>query len=286
MPLNERSSSLNTYAFPKIFYRSHMMEYRVKDYNYFEKQGNKWLFADILEKPTEIVKYRKKTEGGLGLHHIRSKSMAILIKTFMETTCQKQFLHSLYHQALLAWHVLEDRSMPDPGNSPYYSQEFYNHIRSAVNKELKIETMSSKEWYEFILSSLLRDPGEEGLVPCRVELLHPGNDWQTTWELARLRGLSSESLTFLWLMLHGLLPTRDRLFRILPTVSDPNCRECGEPDSIKHALTECQSTRPVFVRMRDGLRKVNSNLTEEKILLLDMEPNNLLTYLYFIRNGP
>ena len=59
------------------------MEYRVKDYNYFEKQGNKWLFADILEKPTEIVKYRKKTEGGLGLHHIRSKSMAILIKTFI-----------------------------------------------------------------------------------------------------------------------------------------------------------------------------------------------------------
>ena len=63
MPLNERSSSLNTYAFPKIFYRSHMMEYRVKDYNYFEKQGNKWLFADTLERPAEIVKYRKKTEG-------------------------------------------------------------------------------------------------------------------------------------------------------------------------------------------------------------------------------
>ena len=40
-----------------------MMEYRVKDYNYCEKQGNKLLFADILEKPTEIVKYRKKTEG-------------------------------------------------------------------------------------------------------------------------------------------------------------------------------------------------------------------------------
>ena len=115
-------------------------------------------------------------------------------------------------------------------------------------------------------------------MPCRVELLHPGNDWQTTWELARLRGLSSESLTFLWLMLHGLLPTRDRLFRILPTVSDPNCRECGEPDSIRHALAECQSTRPVFVWMKDGLGKFDSGITEEKVLLLDMEPDNLLPF--------
>ena len=30
--------------------------------------------------------------------------------------------------------------------------------------------------------------------------------------------------------------------------------------------------------MRDGLLKVNSNLTEEKILLLDMEPDNLLPF--------
>ena len=98
--------------------------------------------------------------------------------------------------------------------------------------------------------------------------------------LARLKGLSSESLTFLWLMLHGLLPTRDRLYRILPTVTNATCQEqaCDQLDSLKHALTECRNTRPVFDWMMRGLRKFNSSLTVAKLLLLDLEPDNVLAF--------
>ena len=196
----------------------------------------------------------------------------------METTNQKQFHHSLYHQALLAWHVFDDRSIPDPGASPYYTKEFYNHIRTAVNQNLKIESMSSKEWYDHLLSSLLKEPGQDRLVPCRVEIRHPENEWKTTWSLARAKGLSSESLSFLWLLLHGLLPTRDRLHRILPAVTNATCQDCNEQDSLKHALTECQATRPVFDWMMSGLKQFDSSLTVDKLLLLNLEPDNVLPY--------
>ena len=58
MPLTERSHSLNTYALPKIWYKSHMMEYRIGDVTDFNKQMKSWLFADLLEKPVDLIKYR------------------------------------------------------------------------------------------------------------------------------------------------------------------------------------------------------------------------------------
>ena len=280
MPLNERSSSLNTYAFPKIWYKAHMMEYRVKDLNYFDKQGNKWLFADLLEKPIDLIKYRKRTDGGLGLQHIRTKCMSILIKSFIETSCHRDYHHSLYHQALLSWHVYNDRTIPDPDKSPYYTVEFYNIIRSAIDNNLKIEIMTSKDWYNFILSSILIEPGQDMLVPCRSEILFPDNDWQKSWSLARMKGLSSDSLSFLWLMLHGLLPTRDRLNRILPTVTSATCRHCdtGQDDSPKHALALCSASSPVFNWMFAGISMFDSTVTVDKLLLLDITPDNPLPH--------
>ena len=195
-----------------------------------------------------------------------------------ETSCHKNFRHSVYHQGLLNWHVFDDRLIPNPGKSPYYSQEFFNHIKSAIRKNLAIESMSSKEWYEFILSSLLKEPDQDSLLPCRTELMHPSNDWDKTWSLARLKGLSSESTTFLWLMLHRLLPTRDRLHRILPTVPNATCQECDEQDSLRHALTECRATRPVFDWMMNALAQFDSSLTADKMLLLNIEQDHILPY--------
>ena len=280
MPLTERSSSLNTYAFPKIWYKAHMMEYRAMDVNFCDKQARKWLFADLLEKPADLVKYRKKEEGGLGLHHIKCKSLAILIKTFIETSCHKDFQHSVYHQGLLLWNVYDDRQIPNPSKTPYYSQEFFNLIKCAVNKNLVIESMSSKDWYEFILSSVLHQPGDDALVPCRAEIANQENDWQKTWSLSRTKGLGSESLSFLWTLLHGLLPTRDRLFRILPTVTSAECQLCetGQQDSVKHALALCPATKPVFDWMFEGLRRFSVSLTVDKLLLLDIELDNVLPH--------
>ena len=134
-----------------------------------------------------------------------------------------------------------------------------------------VGTMLTKNWYDFILSSLLYEPGTETLIPCRVEIRNPLNDWSKSWSLARLKGLSSDSSSFLWQLLHQLLPVRERLERILPNVNSSTCQACdtGAVDSLSHALATCPTSSEVFNWMLDGLKEFSTDLTREKVLLLD-----------------
>ena len=198
----------------------------------------------------------------------------------METSCNSKFLNSPYHQALLQWNVYNSRDMPAPVQSPYYNEEVYNIIRSANNKNLPVASMKTKDWYQFILSSILHEPDTDTLIPCRVELRFPQNDWMKTWALARLRGLSSVSCSFLWQLIHQLLPVRERLERILPTVDSATCQVCdtGERDSLLHALVLCPNSSAISNWLMSGLRRYTMDLTAEKMLLLDFAPRDVLPH--------
>ena len=132
-------------------------------------------------------------------------------------------------------------------------------------------TMTTKDWHNFLLHSLLYEPDTEELIPCRVEIRNPLNDWSRSWSLSRLNGLSSDSTSFLWKLLHQLLPVKERLERILPTVTSPICQVCelGVPDSLPHALAYCSASSPVFNWMMAGLGNFTRELTVEKVLVLD-----------------
>ena len=222
----------------------------------------------------EIVRYRSKVSGGLNIFHVKSKASATLIKSLLETGSASGFIHSHYHQALLAWNVHDDRSIPDPGKNPYYTEETYNTIKRAVAEGKDVVKMTGKEWYSFVLSSVIEE--EEGeLIPCKAELMYPLHDWSRTWSLARLSGLSSNSMTFLFQMLHQILPCRERLARILPRVENNICRVCnaGESDSQLHSLSACDGSRETFNWMLAGLNKVCENVTPPRVLLLDFSPS-------------
>ena len=152
--------------------------------------------------------------------------------------------------------------------------------------------MSCKEWYEFVLQSEIAELGPDGaprLVACRVELQLPQHDWSRSWGLARLNGLSSSSISFLWKLLHQLLPTRERQSRILRGDNSAVCQVCdsGEVDNILHAFAKCSRSKVVFDWMKTGLDKFAEDLTAEKILLLDIKlstnlPFNELPLVWFI----
>ena len=101
---------------------------------------------------------------------------------------------------------------------------------------------------------------------------HISHDWTRSWALAKLKGLSSETMTFLFRMLHQILPCRQRLERIFPRVETSVCRVCdtGEADSLLHSLALCPGSRESFDWMMRGLAKFSDGLTNDKILLLDI----------------
>ena len=83
-------------------------------------------------------------------------------------------------------------------------------------------------------------------IKAKAELASPDTDWETSWRRARLKGLGTEATSFLWKMLHNILPTEQRLARILPNQSQ-NCKFCLAPTTadLRHCFFECVNTKEV-----------------------------------------
>ena len=77
--------SVNTYALPQVLYRCMSVDLQEGDCNSMTSSIKSWMYDGLPEKPEEISLYRQREKGGIGLHHLKSKARAILIKSFMET---------------------------------------------------------------------------------------------------------------------------------------------------------------------------------------------------------
>ena len=85
MALNLRPHSVNCFALSKLQYRFNVIDPRVSDIKYYLSQSKSFLYADLLEKPEELILYRDVGDGGLGLYHIPSRAAAALASTFLQT---------------------------------------------------------------------------------------------------------------------------------------------------------------------------------------------------------
>ena len=74
----------------------------------------RYIYQDMLEKPSELVLFRKVEQGGLGLHNTKYKALASLISTFLQTAANKNFRQSLNHSCLYRYYCLGDDSLRSP----------------------------------------------------------------------------------------------------------------------------------------------------------------------------
>ena len=162
---------------------------------------------------------RPTSHGGLGVQSVKFKAQALLIRNVMETAANPQFRHSLLHTILFRYHVLGETSLPNPGFLPYYPQSFFQTIKRVHDSSpLNVKTMTTSQWVQVLtedgLTMVETDQGRD-FIPCRAELLFPNMDRELSWRLSRLRGLSSELVSFNFKLLHGLLPVKERVHLIL-----------------------------------------------------------------------
>ena len=219
----------------------------MQDINVIISQAKGWLYKDCLEKPSEIVLYRKTSQGGLGLLNVKIRSLAILIKTFMETAANPLFRHNLYHEALYRYHVLGETTLSNPGYPPYYDQNFFDTIKQfRESTTLNVAVLTTKQWYHALLEDqliMLKDDPPT-LAPCKAESLYPYINWDLAWSNARLKGLDSHQTSFLFKLMHNILPTKSRLNRMRIEANMTNC--CGlcglnEEEDLIHAFFVCSN---------------------------------------------
>jgi hypothetical protein len=85
MPLRQRSYSINTFCYSKLWFKCSSINLRVCDFDKITAIIKSWLFQDQLLKPEDFVLYRPREHGGLDLVHAESKAQALLIRSFLET---------------------------------------------------------------------------------------------------------------------------------------------------------------------------------------------------------
>ena len=247
MPLTMRPWSVNSFALSKVWFRCSSVDLRLADISAIKSSVKSWLYADMLEKPSESVMCRPPSFWGLGVNSVQLKAQAALIRTFMETAANPHFRHSLLHSNLLRFHVLGDTTVPDPGFLPYYPPSFFQTIRRVhEDTPLNIKTMSTSQWVRILTEDGLTMEPTENLdrryIPCRAEAATPDGDWDLSWRLCRLPILSSLLTSFNFKLLHLLLPTKARLHHLTPNTS-PLCSLCTEMavEDVKHALHCCNA---------------------------------------------
>ena len=84
MDISSRPWSLNTFALTKVWFKCRTVDLRVCDISSITSSVKSWLYADTLEKPSELVLFRPISYGGLGMMSPKYKALAILIRTFLE----------------------------------------------------------------------------------------------------------------------------------------------------------------------------------------------------------
>ena len=107
--------------------------------------------------------------------------------------------------------------------------------------------------------------------------------WGRSWLAICVLGLTPEMRSFLWKMLHCILPTQDRLHRMnMPNAPSPLCVQCtaGEVDGIEHALLRCNKIKPGADFLLETLKSEIPDLTFERIKYLDFRCEDLLVPTY------
>ena len=145
------------------------------------------------------------------------------------------------------------------------------------NSPLNVLSMTNKQWYTLLLEKNVTmeevDGDRQQFIPCRTEVSSPGHDWGKVWQLARSRGLGPEIITFLWRLLHRLLPTQDRLHRIVRiTTPSPNCKHCQDqvPEDLAHAFFGCNFNSNAGTLLLRSLSSLVPGITAPQILCLSV----------------
>ena len=281
LPLTSRPWSLNTYCLPKLWYRTGCLDMRVGDSSTIVSSVKSWLYQDLLEKPQEMVTFRQVELGGLGLHCVKTRAMAMLVHTFLSQAICPRFPNNQYHMYLYKWHVLGERDFPCPGRPPFYSTTFFDLIKDVKeNTPLNIAWVSVKQWYQLLLERGVTHTSTDHdsppiLIKSRVEECHQDLDLSVSYRLSRLFGLSPEQKSFLFKLIQSILPTRDRLARMrkIPT---SNCLHCEDiPDSTAHLLT-CNLSKEVSDRLLACITSYCPGITPQDIVLLNIQVSESL----------
>ena len=113
------------------------------------------------------------------------------------------------------------------------------------------------------------------MIPCKVEEREPDVFWSESYRISRLIGLSPEIKSFLFKMIHTLLPSKERIHHLTPLTSPLCWCNTGEQETYIHLFFKCPKNNLAADALLRVVQSYDPACTEEKSLRLELNPDEI-----------
>ena len=108
------------------------------------------------------------------------------------------------------------------------------------------------------------------MIPCRVEEKYPEVCWPESYRISRMPGLSPDSKSFLFRLMHELLPSKERINHLTPA-SSPLCWcNTGEVETYQHLFYGCSKNYEAGQALLRSVQYYDRSLTGVKSLRVEL----------------
>ena len=129
----------------------------------------------------------------------------------------------------------------------------------------------------------MREVDQEGrmeLIPCKVEERQPAVFWMESYRISRLYGLSPQCKSFLFRLIHTLLPSRERVHNLTPSTSPLCWCGTGSLEDYQHLFFHCpknQNAGQSLLRCIQSYDRAASDVRSIRLELVADDPFLLLS---------
>ena len=242
---------LRIFATSTLWYKASALPLPVKFAKKFESAMFRFLWTGKLEKLKLDEVKNPSLQGGLNLPCVISKSDSL----FLSQTCKllakpgsKQYRHIQYW---LGIYVKDD--FPDMAAGPHAEiiSPYFSHMKNLLASGIVLGDVNPKKLRSTTAKSLYS--GFTSSFPPPKVVYKYEVDWDRVWMRLQSPMLESKQREVLFMILHNIVPNRDRLCNKFHMVADQNCTDCGVLHDNVHLFCECSLVREAWFWVRQRL---------------------------------
>ena len=248
--LGQRVYFVNTFCLTKLNYLAQVFKIDKKVLKEVQMRCLQFIYSGFNERPVQILNYRRREDGGLGLVHPELKAKSLIV-------------HNM-------WREYREREVRVAGNK--LDQHIYGYEELLVQFLGELESkMGAKDIYIKLLFSLCRNG--TSLIPTRIERRIMGVKWTRTYKNIRnLTHVTPKEKEFAIMLTQDILPVRGRLHR---KNADKRCSRkvqnsiCDNIQDRVHYFITCSAMTNSFEMLKEILNNyLGKRFTNSEILHL------------------
>ena len=212
------------------------------------------MFADCYLRPEKPVNYIEKREGGLQIHHVRSKAMALFIKNFLEES-----FTNIYLDAVVRKYCLDEEVLPAPVRPNYLDKRLITTLKLVLDSTHRVTT---KDIYQALMRN---EFSIEGDFKLRIESIYDDFSLRNILEFTHSKCISVCVRSHMWKIVHRIQHSDIEEAKV--KLISPSCKYCGEQGINRvHLYFQCErvvSVGKIFLKV---LRIFDPQYSFEEVL--------------------